>query len=130
MTPEHADVHTSVTAIVAQALAVSADQVHRHSSLIDDLGAESIDFLDILFRVEAAFGIEIPEDEMWKGSFQGADAAGIEDGVRRLKARLPEFRWDRLPERISRQDLPRLITVQTIIDYLERRGVVAPSPQG
>ena len=130
MSPGPAEVQASVTALVSQALAVPCDRVHRHSSLIDDLGAESIDFLDILFRVEAAFGIEIPDDEMWKGSFQDADASAIEAGVQRLKARLPEFRWDRLPEQIGRQDLPRLITVQTIIDYLERRGVIASSEHG
>ena len=116
----------SVVPIVADALAVPVDRVQPYSSLIDDLGAESIDFLDILFRLEAAFSIEIPEEDLWRGSFEGADAAAIEAGVQRLRARMPEFRWDRLPASIGREDLPRLITVQTIVDYLERRPVVVP----
>lgn len=61
------DLCARVVAIVAEALDVTPERVRLDSSLIDDLGAESIDFLDILFRVETAFGIKIPEDEMWKG---------------------------------------------------------------
>jgi acyl carrier protein len=78
-----------VVEIVSDALDVARDRVHVHSSLIADLGAESIDFLDILFRVERAFDIKIPEDEMWKAAE------------------------------------PRSITIQTIVEYLERRGVGA-----
>ena len=119
-------VNARVAALVADALDVRLDQVQAHASLIDDLGAESIDFLDILFRVEGEFAIKIPEDEMWQGSFDGIDAASIDAGVRRLRERMPDFRWDRLPARIGRHDLPHLITVQTIVDYLERRGVGPP----
>ncbi len=111
-----------VVQIVAEALAVDPARVQPHSSLLDDLGAESIDFLDILFRIESAFGIKVPEDAMWKGSIDPSDPTSIEAGVRRLKERMPNFRWDRLPDRLTRTDLARLITVQTIVDYLERRG--------
>ena len=80
------DVRERVVAIVSEALDVKRDRVQMQSSLIVDLGAESIDFLDILFRLENAFGIKIPEDDVWKG--KAAEA----------------------------------VTVQTIVDYLERRG--------
>ena len=115
--------HDRVIAILAEALDVPPDEVRVHSSLIDDLGAESIDFLDIQFRIESAFGIEIPDDEMWAGSFDRTDQASIDAGVERLRARMPDFRWDRLPATVTKQDLPSLITVQTVVDYLERRGV-------
>ena len=61
--------------IVASALDVPIDDVHRHSSLINDLGAESIDFIDIVFRLESDFRIEIPEQDIWRGSFEGTDEA-------------------------------------------------------
>jgi acyl carrier protein len=110
-----------VVAIVAEALDVESSTVKPYSSLIDDLGAESIDFLDVVFRLETAFSIRIPEDEIWKGSLGSLDPndpAGMMDAIARLRERMPEFRWDRLPAQLTRQDLPRLITIQTIVDYL------------
>jgi acyl carrier protein len=115
------NVPAQVTRIVAEALDVAIDRVVPHASLIDDLGAESIDFLDILFRVETAFGIQVRENEMWEGSVDRTSQASIDASIARLRARLPDFRWDRLPARVPEADLPRLITVQTIVDFLERR---------
>jgi len=114
-----------VRAILAEALDVPLAQVRMHSSLIDDLGAESIDFLDIQFRIETEFSIQIPEDEIWEGSIGGTDQPSFDAAITLLRARMPDFRWDRLPAPILTQDLPRLITPQTIVDYLERRGVPA-----
>jgi len=110
-----------VVAIVAEALDVKPERLRLHSSLVEDLGAESIDFLDILFRLETAFGIKIREADIWEGSIDTTDDASIQAGVERLRARMPDFPWDRLPARLTRADLPRLITVQTIVDYLQRR---------
>ena len=123
MSMEPTALQSQVAHIVADALDVPLEDVRPHSSFIDDLGAESIDFLDILFRVESAFDIKIPEDEMWKGSFEGTTPEALEAGVQRLRARMPDFNWGRLPARISQKDLPRLITVQTIVDYLSHRGI-------
>lgn len=121
--PGSPSVSDRVIAIVAEALDVPVSQVQLHSSLLDDLGAESIDFLDIMFRIETAFGITIPEDDLWKGSFDQTEQAAVDEGVARLRTRMPLFRWDRLPARLTKTDLPRLITVQTVLDYLERAGV-------
>ena len=121
-TSEATALRQRVTAIVAEALDVPLDRVTAHASLIDDLGAESIDFLDILFRIETACGMKIREDEMWEGSIDRTDQASIDASLERLRARRHEFRWDRLPPRPTEQDLPRLITVETIIEYLQRRG--------
>ncbi len=130
MSFDRAGVQARVIAIVADALAVDEHGVHAHSSLVDDLGAESIDFLDIQFRIESAFDISIPEEELWSGLFSARDQDAIDAGVRQLRARMPEFRWDRLPDPIRRVDLPRLITIRTIVDYLERRSVDLPAAGG
>ena len=107
--------------IVANALDVPVDRVRHHSSLINDLNAESIDFIDIVFRLESEFAIEIPQEEIWKGSIDVSDDTTIQAGIARLRAAMPEFRWEALPEPITKADLPALITVQTITDYVRRR---------
>jgi acyl carrier protein len=121
MTRASADVDARVRAIVAEALDVPLDTVHAHASLIADLNAESIDFLDILFRLESGFDIRIPEEEIWRGSLDTTDEASIAAGIAHLRARMPEFPWHRLPDPMTRGDLPMLITVQTIVDYIRRR---------
>jgi acyl carrier protein len=125
MTPQPIDLR--IREIVANALDVPVDRVRQHSSLINDLNAESIDFIDIVFRLESEFAIEIPQEEIWKGSIDVSDDATIQAGIARLRAAMPEFRWEALPEPITKADLPALITVQTITDYVRRRveGAVA-----
>ena len=127
MTRESADVDARVKAIVAEALDVPLDKVHAHASLIADLNAESIDFLDILFRLESEFDIRIPEEDIWRGSLDTTDESSIAAGIAQLRARMPEFPWQRLPDPMTRGDLPMLITVQTIVDYIRRRVDGAPA---
>ena len=120
MSDARAALHQRVAAIVAEALDRDPSEVRLESSLIDDLGAESIDFLDIVFRLESAFKIQVPEQEMWRGSIGTGE--NFDEEIRALRARMPEFRWDRFSGPITKADLPRLITIRTIVDYLETRG--------
>jgi acyl carrier protein len=115
------DLERRVVAVVAEALDVEPAKVTRYASLKDDLGADSIDFLDIVFRLETAFGLRISEEEIWKGSIDADDPAALAAGLERLRARMPGFDWNRFPAEPGRDDLPRLITVQTIFDYLAPR---------
>lgn len=122
------DVESKVRSIVANALDVPIERVREYSSLINDLGAESIDFIDIVFRLESEFGIEIAEADIWKGSIDPTDEATIAAGVARLRSAMPEFRWESLPPRLTKHDLPSLITVNTITRYLHKRlGEEAPA---
>ena len=107
---------------IAEALEKDVAEVRPSSSLVDDLGAESIDFLDILFRLESDFGIKIAGDEIWKGELDLANAepAEFERGLKILRERMPDFPWERFQQGVSKKDLRRLITVQTIVDYLDR----------
>ena len=130
MSPNAAEIEARVRPIVADALDQPVESVTLDASLVDDLGAESIDFLDIVFRLETAFDLKIPEDEIWKGSFDGVgdDPDALSARLAELKARRPGFRWDRVPARPTRADLPRLITVGTIVEYLERRLAAEGAP--
>ena len=76
---EKQEIIKNVRSIIAQALKVSESEVTLESSLIKDLGAESIDFLDIVFRLEKAFKIKIPKGELFPEKLL-TDARYVSDG--------------------------------------------------
>jgi len=121
------DLELRVIEIVASALDQDLSSVELRHSLIDDLGAESIDFLDIQFRIESSFGIRVPDDEIWKGALDLADERWVRndrltaEGRARLEALQPDFPWERFPDGAHVRDFPRLVTVGTIVAYVERR---------
>ncbi|HEV8269020.1 MAG TPA: acyl carrier protein [Thermoanaerobaculia bacterium] len=123
------EIETRVVGVVAEALDHPREKVSLDASLVDDLGAESIDFLDIVFRLESEFDVKIPESEIWMGAMEGAESPlEIASRVEGLRAARPEFRWDRLPKTITQKDLPRLLTPRTIVDYLDRRLAAEREP--
>src|SRR5216683_2853890 len=63
--PTHEEVYHRVSAAVAEALNVDVEEIKPISTLQGDLGAESIDFLDIVFRLEREFDIQIPQQELF-----------------------------------------------------------------
>ena len=62
------EIRGKVTNLLVQALGVEEDDITPSTTLLGDLGAESIDFLDIVFRLERAFGIKIPRGELFNES--------------------------------------------------------------
>lgn len=120
MTP--AELEARVLGVVAEALDHPRETISLDASLIDDLGAESIDLLDIVFRLETEFDLKISETEIWGELTDGTeDPAALSARLAELKLKRPGFRWDRIPEAPRRHDLPRLLTPRTIVDYLENR---------
>src|ERR1700747_275161 len=93
--PSQDEIFTKVSATLVEALNVDEDEITPESTLQGDLGAESIDFLDIVFRLEREFGIKIPRGELFPESiFQGdpefvQDGRVTEKGLAELKARMP-----------------------------------------
>ena len=65
MAPSHDEVFAKVQDLLSDALGVDTEEVSVESTLQGDLGAESIDFLDIVFRLEKAFSIKIPKGELF-----------------------------------------------------------------
>jgi len=113
-------VYPTVAATVADALGCDEDEVTPQASLIEDLNAESIDFLDIVFRLERAFKIKIPRGkivENARGALTEAEFEhnGIvtEAGFKQLRGYLSEVPAERFKNPTKVKDIPRLFTVET-----------------
>ena len=92
-----AEVVALVADIVAESLACDRSQVHAGAILMEDLGAESLDFLDIVFKVERAFGIQITRGEMERAARGDMDPDAFapdgvisDAGLARLRELMPE----------------------------------------
>ena len=125
-----------VAETMADALGCDVEKVKLNASLIDDLGAESIDFLDIIFRLERAFKVKIPRGkivEEARGSLSESefDQGGVvsEVGVKRLKEFLNEVPAERFKSPLKVADIPRLFTVETFCKMVLRQQKLAANPQ-
>ena len=90
-------IYGPVAKTIADALGCELDEVKRDASLIDDLGAESIDFLDLVFRLERAFKVKIPRGKIVEDARGDLPEAEFEQkgvvteaGIARLRTFLAE----------------------------------------
>src|SRR5215468_10189355 len=89
------EIYSKVSATLVEALNVEETEIKPTSTLQGDLGAESIDFLDIVFRLEREFGIKIPRGELFPESIFQGDPEFVQNGmvtpkgVEELRARMP-----------------------------------------
>src|SRR5438105_8364090 len=89
------EIYSKVSETLVEALNVDEDQITPAATLQGDLGAESIDFLDIVFRLEREFGIKIPRGELFPESIFQGDPDFVQDGkvtakgLAELHARMP-----------------------------------------
>ena len=114
--------------IIADAIACDADKVRPDASLIDDLGAESIDFVDIVFRLQRQFKVKIPRGQIIedaRGDLSEADfeKGGVvtDAGVARLREFMSEVPADRFKSPLKVSDIPRLFTVETFCKLIIRQ---------
>lgn len=121
------EVYPRVAAMIADALGREPGEVLLHSRLIDDLQAESIDFLDIVFRLERAFKVKIPRGkivEQARGDLSEAEfehkGTLTEAGRQRLQQYLSEVPADRFKPRMKVADVPLLFTVETFCKLVVR----------
>src|SRR5947208_118659 len=78
--PTQAEIYHKVSATLVEALNVDEDEIKPTATLQGDLGAESIDFLDIVFRLEREFGIKIPRGELFPESIFQGDPEFVQNG--------------------------------------------------
>lgn len=126
MSQDRQEITKNVKTIISQALKVDEAKIHPDSSLIKDLGAESIDFLDIVFRLEKAFKIKIPKGELFPEKIL-ADARFVKGGmvtqagIDELKQKMTNVNWDAFAKDPQVANLGNLFTVGMIVDYLSEK---------
>jgi acyl carrier protein len=123
--PSQAEIYDKVSATLIEALNVDEDEIKPTATLQGDLGAESIDFLDIVFRLEREFGIKIPRGELFPESIFQGDPEFVQNGkvtdkgLSELKARMPFAdiaKFEKNPELTAISDL---FTVEMITRYIQ-----------
>src|SRR3954449_12116951 len=119
------NISARVAEVLVEALNVEEDEIRPAATLQGDLGAESIDFLDIVFRLEREFGIKIPQGELFPDSILGDQAELVQEGrvtdrgMVELRSRMPyadvtDFERDRRLGSVA-----DLFTVALVVRYVE-----------
>lgn len=124
--PTKAEVFEKVKGALVDALGVDDEDVTPEATMVGDLGAESIDFLDIVFRLEKAFGIEIPRSELFPddvltNSAYVADGKVTPEGIQELKRRMPFADLSKFEKNPVVQDFGNLLTVNDLCRYIESK---------
>lgn len=121
------DIYGKVQETLIDALGVDDDEVTPEATLIGDLGAESIDFLDIVFRLEKSFDVKIPRGELFPENLTAKNKSFIQDGVvtesglEELRRRVPHADVDKLAADPKVENIQELFTVQMIVNFLESK---------
>jgi acyl carrier protein len=125
MIVRESEIFEKVRDIVANSLAVEPEMVTPDARITDDLGTESIDYLDIAFQMEKAFGIPIKPNEMLLG--ENPDEGYVRDGkiteagLAELRRRLPHASFDRLEQTRDVRDFQSLFTVDSLVQFVAAR---------
>ncbi len=124
--PSRDEVFAKVRSALVDALGVDEDEVAPGATMVGDLGAESIDFLDIVFRLEKAFGIKVPRGDLFPEDVLSSpefitngkvNAAGLAA----LKARMPFFDLSKFEANPSVQNFPNMLTVEDMVRYVQSK---------
>jgi acyl carrier protein len=120
------EINERVNNVVLQTLNVESDEITESAHLINDLGAESIDLLDMTFRLEREFGIKIPRDELFPETVFRENPEYIKDGkitdegVKRLREALPYANdFENVEEKRTVDSVKELFTVGLIYNYID-----------
>ncbi|MBI2785212.1 MAG: acyl carrier protein [Legionella longbeachae] len=115
-----ADVYPKVREIVADVLVINTDEISLNSRLIADLGAESIDFLDLVFQLEKEFKIKIPRGQLEKNARGNLAEEEFEkggvltpQGLNALQNYLTEVPAEQFKPNMKVNEIPMLFTIET-----------------
>lgn len=120
------DIFSKVQTALEDALGVDDDEVTMEATLVGDLGAESIDFLDIVFKLEKAFDIQIPREELspediLTNSQYVQDGVVTADGLAELKNRMPWADLSDFEADPKVQNFGNLLTVGDLCRYVGKK---------
>lgn len=131
LAPSRDEIFESVRDVLEEALGADADEVQPDASLTADLEAESIDFLDIVFRLEKKFstpqrpfkisqGELFPENLMQNPAWV-SNGKFTDEGMRMLKQRMPHVDFSQFDNDRDVNKVGELITVKSLVDFVERK---------
>src|SRR5213080_1262106 len=118
-------IYQKVSNTLVEALNVDEEEIQPTSTLQGDLGAESIDFLDIVFRLEREFGIKIPRGELFPESIFQGDPEFVQDGrvtqkgLDELRQRMPFADLSKFEKDPEVSAISDLFTVEMITKYVQ-----------
>ncbi len=125
--PTNEEEFEKVREALVDALGVDDEEVVPTATMVGDLGAESIDFLDIVLHLEKSFDIQIPRDELFPDDILTnaeyiQDGKVTADGLAKLKERMPFADFTRFEENPLVQDFGNLLTVQDLCNYVATKA--------
>ncbi len=120
------EIFSKVQEALVDALGVDDDEVTPDATLVGDLGAESIDFLDIVFRLEKAFDIKIPREELFPEDILTStefvqNGKVTEPGVEKLVERMPFADLSKFATNPVVQDFANLLTTNDMCRYVQSK---------
>lgn len=120
------EIFGKVQTVLVDALAVDAEEVTPGASLVRDLGAESIDFLDIVFKLEQAFGFKIAQGELFPENVAQdpkfvKDGKVTPEGIAALKARLPHVDFAKFEANPVVTKVGDLFTVDSMVSFVQNK---------
>jgi acyl carrier protein len=119
------DIFNQVKDVLVDALGLDDDDVTEDATLMGDLGAESIDFLDIVFRLEKAFSIKVPREELFPAEavMNNPDYVSggkvTAKGLAELKAKMPHTDFSTFEKNPDVNKIADLFTVSAIVNFIE-----------
>ncbi len=121
--------------LLEEVLGVRPAEIHPHSELVAHLGAESIDLLDLTFRIEEAFKVRIEANELERqainqlpGGVFEKDGQLTEEALAELRRAAPELNPAKLVTGLRKADLPALLTVGFFVSLIQRK--LTPATEG
>ncbi len=119
------EIFEEVREVLVDALGLDDDEVTENATLMSDLGAESIDFLDIVFRLEKSFGIKIPREELFPAESLLSNPEFVSNGkltdkgIAEFKQRMPHSDLSSFQEDPDINRLPDLFTVGSVVNFVD-----------
>lgn len=114
--------------LIMEVTGARADQIRPESVLVEDLGAESIDLVDLSFLIEEKFGVTIEANEFERrararipGGVYEKDGLLTAEALAELREAMPEIDPERLKVGLRKVDLPALLTVSVFVHLIQRK---------
>ncbi|MGD0899714.1 MAG: phosphopantetheine-binding protein [Thermoguttaceae bacterium] len=122
------EVFDKLLPLIQEVTGASEDRVRMDSVLVEDLGAESLDLLDLSFLIEETFGVTLGADEFERqaraampGGVYDRNGVLTEEAIQRLREALPEVPSEKLQPGLPKLTLPKVLNVAVFVHLIQRK---------